>query len=52
MNDLVYEVVLMTDENDNQNSSNEGEPEVMPTSFEIHDESYNPNPRPGVRKRN
>jgi hypothetical protein len=42
--------VIMTDENDQPEISNDGEPTVMPTAFEIHDESYNPEPRPLVRR--
>jgi len=40
----------MAEENDNKNPSDDREPVVMPTAFEIHDESYNPNPRPLTRR--
>ena len=41
---------IMDEENDQPQSSNEREPAVMPTAFEIHDESYHPNLRPVVRR--
>lgn len=40
----------MAEENDQPDISNDKEPTVMPTAFEIHDESYNPNPRPYVKR--
>ena len=40
----------MAEENETPNPSDDSEPTVMPTAFEIHDESYNPNPRPLVQR--
>lgn len=40
----------MTDDDENQTSSDVGEPEVMSTAFETFDENYKPHPRPNLRK--
>lgn len=35
----------MAEENETRDTSDVGEPTVMPTAFEIFDENYKPNPR-------